>query len=158
MAKERRDATKTTVQATGECRLKQTELGALRTTEDVCPIVPLGAVVKMGAKLHWESNNCRLQHPTLGNIYISADDGRRLVEEIEKKVWKSRAVLKALSSGDAGDLEELAVAVQTLRQRFPKTPEEQISMLAVKKEVNTNSLPFNRKFRKRLRQAEHIYI
>ena len=166
--KEWQDAAETTVQtATGECRLKQTELGTLLTTEDVCPIVPLGAVMKMGAKLHWESNNCRLQHPTLGNMrvwvdnncpYVSADDGRRLVEEIEKKVWKSRAVLKALSSGTAGDLEELAVDVQTLRQWFPEAPEEQISMWAVKKEVDTDLLPFNRKFRKKLRQAEHVAI
>ena len=72
--KEWQDAAETTVQtATGECCLKQTELGTLLTTEDVCPIVPLGVVMKMGAKLRWESNNCRLQHPTLGNMRVWVD-------------------------------------------------------------------------------------
>ena len=170
------NAKEVTVQlAQGSTVLRQKSWSRTLLTQDtVQPIVPLGVLVEhCGYAVRWEGTSFELTDPG-GRVLdtrleggcptVEEELGLELIQEIEKEMIRQKARLNILRGDelavDHEDLvgKEMVEFLKRLKEVFPSTPEEVLERIPAKSGWKGETLPWNRRIRRRLRCAREIVI
>ena len=155
--------------ATGSVELRQVpDIGTLITQDSsVQRIIPIRELVRMGLKVVWKDDTIEMTWQDGTKLPVWLDDGcpvvddkvgKKLMKDIEdnnvrvagiKKIWK-------YGRKDAGEHQcgaEAANDAMVLARLFPQVPHWLIGRIPGALEVDVHKIPFNRRRRKRIREA-----
>ena len=150
--------------ATGSVQLYQNmSTGVLLSPTEVEPIVPLRGVVALGYKIRWDSRGCVISHPEVGRIscwlrngcpVVRKQHALQLIKEIEDQERFKRLGPK-LAAGQLSAEER-----QWWNQRYPDVPDSVLEFMVGQNAgmPKGETLPWNRRVRKRLRKAKGVII
>ena len=143
----------------------------LLAEEEVQPIVPLGLLIQLGYNVRWEGTTFVLTDREgrvldtmleAGCPTVDEELGLELIKELEEEAIKQRMRLMVLNGEGLTLRQEDEVGVETakwlkkLKQIFPNMPERILERLPPRR--RWESVPWNRRIRRRLQQAEEIII
>eukprot|EP00435_Cladocopium_sp_Y103_P050550 s148_g15.t1 len=137
--------------------------GVLLSPTEVEPIVPLRGVVALGYKIRWDSRGCVISHPEVGRIscwlrngcpVVRKQHALQLIKEIEDQERFKRLGPK-LAAGQLSAEER-----QWWNQRYPDVPDSVLEFMVGQNAgmPKGETLPWNRRVRKRLRKAKGVII
>ena len=152
--------------ASGEVELRQNpETGTIITPHPVQGIIPVSKLVEEGYSIRWDRNFCRVEHPGHGRLevmcqgcpMVTKDIGEKLMQEIEQaqnRRVKIRAVLQCGISAETGYEKQIAELVSL----FPEVPLRLLERVIGEATWDPEQLPFNRRMRRKLQQADKIVV
>ena len=145
----------------------------LITESDVQPLVPLGVLAEAGYSIKWEGKDFVMADPSGARVEtvlvagcptVSEAKGLSLIREVEKYVLEQKARLcvlrgEALDGPLSGMVDQRTKGwLEKLRGLFPEVPEEVLRRLVPRGGYDPNRLPWNRRARKRLREAKEVVL
>jgi hypothetical protein len=149
--------------AAGTAQLYQAvDTGTLLSPFEVEPIVPLRGLVNLGYKIRWDSSGCTVDHGRYGQIrcwlrngcpVVHEQHALALIKEIERDE-RMRRCGPRLAAGQVGD-----EVRRWWLERFPHIPDSVLQFMVGQGQTwDASRLPWNRKIRKRHRQAKGLII
>ena len=155
--------------AAGEVVLRQLPgSGVLLSETPTQTIVPLGKVMLLGYSASWDSQGFMLKSPT-GEVIETHLEGDcptvdeavalELISELEEYMIESERRLKALRGEEVIGIDcDLLRWLQGLQKLFPEVPDEILVQIPPRKKWTGETVPWNRKWRKRISSAPALVL
>eukprot|EP00439_Symbiodinium_sp_Y106_P031339 s1882_g3.t1 len=172
--------------AEGEAVFYQLPGGTLLTERETSPIVAMSDLMAIGCRVSWSSGDgCRIFHPVRGDLQARVENGcpeidgslgLELIKEAETTKLRRREaeiavnkLVETCKSGPVMDWELGTKAVKDLRsgvgtawawlhRAFPQAPPWLVSALPVVASMDGAKIPWNRRERKRWKQASSVAV
>ena len=153
--------------AAGSIQLRQDPVtNFLLTKEKVQPIIAVSRLAEAGYVLRWDQAGCKIDGGKRGVLPVKmvqgcptvhGECGRKLLEELAKEGHRRAAIRAVIACGTLAESQE-EKEIAELKALFPQVPEKLLEELPGERQWEGDRLPFNRRRRRQIEQAEKVII
>ena len=140
--------------------------GTLLSRTPVQPLIPVSKLAEVGYRLQWSKDECRFEHPKHGTLptrlhqgcpVVVGDKGKELMIEVEQASQRRARLRAVLECGMLAETKEEKVTAG-LKGLFPEVPDEILEKVVGREDWEATRLPFNRRRRRQIEQAQRVVI